>query len=297
MQKISVIVPCYNMVSYIEQTLKSIISQNYNNLELIIVDGGSSDGTIDILNRYKENFTHYISEPDHGQYDAITKGFSLASGEILCWLNADDYFFPWTLISVARLFNENKKIDWIRGIPAFMDEDGCLTNIYNNISSAPQKFIKNGWFSEDLFGFLQQESMFWKRSLWEKVNGLNLKYTLAADFELWTRFAENSELVSFGLPLAAFRKRSDSRSAMQKQYYLDEVTQICSSKHKYNYLIRIFAKYSNYTNFITRLITWRKVPIYYYSVKMKKWIFQYRIRPVSNISLTQLLLENSINTK
>jgi glycosyltransferase involved in cell wall biosynthesis len=291
--RISIITPCYNMEKYIEQTMRSVFAQDYPDLEYIVVDGGSTDGTMDIINKYKSRISLIINEPDSGMYDAINKGFKSSTGEILAWLNADDIYFPWTLSAVAKAFSENNEIKWIRGIPAFLDESGDLNNIYNNISAAPKNFIKNGWFREGVFGFLQQESIFWKRSLWEKSNGLNLSYTIAADFELWTRFAEYAELVSVGLPLAAFRKRSQSKSVLQKQKYSDEVNHICGAKKKFFLPLIAFSKYSKTTNFILRLLIWRKVPVYYYCVSIKKWIFQYKIRPISNISFSQLLLENN----
>jgi len=291
--RISIITACYNMGKYIEQTIQSVITQDYPHLEYIIVDGGSTDNTIDIINRYKSKISIIISEPDGGMYDAINKGIKSSTGDILAWLNADDIYFPWTLSTVAKAFSENNEINWIRGMPSFIDESGCISNIYNNISAAPRNFIRNGWFRDGLYGYLQQESIFWKRGLWEKVNGLNLNYTIAADFELWTRFAEISDLVSVGLPLAAFRKRSQSKSVLQKQIYFDEVNQICMFKKNFFSPLMSFAHYSKTTNFILRSITWRKAPIYYYCINMKKWIFQYRIRPVSNISFSQLLLENN----
>jgi glycosyltransferase involved in cell wall biosynthesis len=291
--RISIITACYNMGKYIEQTIQSVITQDYPHLEYIIVDGGSTDSTIDIINRYKSKISIIISEPDGGMYDAINKGIKSSTGDILAWLNADDIYFPWTLSTVAKAFSENNEINWIRGMPSFIDESGCISNIYNNISAAPRNFIRNGWFRDGLYGYLQQESIFWKRGLWEKVNGLNLNYTIAADFELWTRFAEISDLVSVGLPLAAFRKRSQSKSVLQKQIYFDEVNQICMFKKNFFTPLKSFAHYSKTTNFILRSITWRKAPIYYYCINMKKWIFQYRIRPVSNISFSQLLLENN----
>jgi glycosyltransferase involved in cell wall biosynthesis len=293
--RISIITACYNMEKYLEQTILSIISQDYPNLEYIIIDGGSTDHTLDIINKYKSKISIIVSEPDNGMYDAINKGIELSTGEILAWLNADDIYFPWTLSMVAKVFSENNEISWIRGIPAFLDESGCLNNIYNNISAAPRNFIQNGWFREGIYGYLQQESIFWRKGLWQKANGLNLTYTIAADYELWTRFAENSELVSIGLPLAAFRIRSQSKSVLEKQKYSDEVDHICKSKKNFFFPLAAFARHSKTTNFILRLLTWRKAPVYYYCVGLKKWIFQYRIRPVSNISFSQLLLETNLN--
>ena len=113
------------MEKYLEQTILSIISQDYPNLEYIIVDGGSTDHTMDIINKYKSKISIIISEPDNGMYDAINKGIESSTGDILAWLNADDIYFPWTLSMVAKVFSENNEISWIRGIPAFLDESGC----------------------------------------------------------------------------------------------------------------------------------------------------------------------------
>ena len=92
--KISIISVCYNMAEYIEQTIQSVLSQTYDNVEYIVIDGGSTDGTIDIIHKYRESISIFVSEPDEGQYDAINKGFKLASGDIVAWLNADDIYFP-----------------------------------------------------------------------------------------------------------------------------------------------------------------------------------------------------------
>ena len=94
--KISVVMPCYNMEEYIEQTIKSILNQEYPNLELIIVDGGSTDNSLNIIKKYVDKVNILISEKDNGQYDAINKGFSHATGDIFCWINADDVYFSWT---------------------------------------------------------------------------------------------------------------------------------------------------------------------------------------------------------
>ena len=88
--KISVVTVCYNMAQYIETTIKSVLSQDYPNLEYIVIDGGSTDGTQQIIEKYKDQLAYYVSEPDNGMYDAINKGFSKATGDIIAWINADD---------------------------------------------------------------------------------------------------------------------------------------------------------------------------------------------------------------
>ncbi len=108
--KISIITPCFNAVNYIEQTILSIIEQNYDNLEYIIIDGGSTDGTVDIIRKYEDKLAYWISEPDQGQSDAINKGIAKATGDIFNWINADDYLEADALTRVAEAFREKYQI-------------------------------------------------------------------------------------------------------------------------------------------------------------------------------------------
>ena len=290
MIKISIVVPVFNMIDTIEQTLSSIWNQNYGNLELIVMDGDSTDGTKEFLNLHKDKLDIFISEKDKGQYHAIQKGMSLATGEVVSWLNADDVYFPWTLTRVNLFFQSFEKINWIAGLPSFLDNTGNITHIYNNLSSRPQNFIRNGAFRNNVFGFLQQESMFFRKSLWDNVGGLDLDYTLAADFELWTRFAKISSIVSVNIPLSGFRIDDNSRSKKYVRIYDEEVNQIVNSSARYYSLIQLFSK-SNIINKLIRLLTYRKQKVIFYSVSKQKWICKSFILPISTISFSNLRLE------
>ena len=114
--KISVITPNFNGGEFLERALKSVISQDYRDVEHIVMDGGSTDESLQIIDRYRQNLTIVVSEKDNGQYDAISKGFARATGDILCWLNSDDIYFPWTMRVVARLFVDFPQVDWIMGV-------------------------------------------------------------------------------------------------------------------------------------------------------------------------------------
>jgi glycosyltransferase involved in cell wall biosynthesis len=289
--KISVVTVCYNMESFIEQTIKSVIDQDYDNLEYIIIDGKSNDNTVSIVSKYREKISIFRSEPDKGQYDAIQKGMNLATGEILAWLNADDVYFPWTLGTVARIFSKFQDVKWLSGISAFIDEDGSLTHVYNSLNARPSGLISRGYFRKRLYGYLQQESMFWRRELWEKTGGLDLSLKLAGDFDLWTRFAQHAEHLTVGIPLAGFRIRETSRSKIQENSYEEEVRQICIKKPKPNFIIRRLASINQISNKLIRLLVWKKAWIYYYSVSQQKWVLSRRRRPISSVSLSQLMLE------
>lgn len=287
--KISIITPCFNMVNYIEQTLNSILNQNYGNLELIIIDGGSTDGTVEVIKKYKEKITVFISEKDNGQYDAINKGLKMATGDVIAWLNADDIYFPWTFSTISLIFETFSEVNWLIGSFSFLDENGHVTNFYKQNGAKPQKYIANGWFRKSLFGFLQQESMFWRRELMYKGGFLNTNYNLAADFELWTRYAKLTELVALDLPLASFRKRKTSRSKLNEDKYINEVENIISPLKKPVMLRRLLGSKSIMTNHLQRLLTIKKSPICFYSLKDSCWKIENHTRPISNFTILQLL--------
>lgn len=277
------------MVNYIEQTLVSILNQNYVNLELIVIDGGSTDGTVEVIEKYKERISVFISEKDNGQYDAINKGLKMASGDVIAWLNADDIYFPWTFSTISLIFETFNEVNWLIGSFSFLDESGQVTNFYKQNGAKPQKYIANGWFRKNLFGFLQQENMFWRRELMNKGGFLNTNYSLAADFELWTRFAKHTELFALDLPLASFRKRKTSRSKLNEEKYLKEVEDIITSLKRPVMLRRLLGNKSIITNHLQRFITIKKSPVCFYSLKDSCWKIKKHARPVSNFTILQLL--------
>jgi glycosyltransferase involved in cell wall biosynthesis len=287
--KISIVVPCYNMEQYIEKTIQSIINQQYPNLELIIVDGGSTDKTLDILSRYTKYIHLLISEKDEGQYNAINKGLSKATGDVLAWLNADDVYFPWTFEHVSIFFNNYPKQSWISGSTSLMNEKGVINGLNDNIITKPNYFVKNGWFRSGLYGYLQQEGMFWKKELWDKVGGLNENYKLAADFELWTKFSNHSTLVSFGLPLSCFRIRQNSRSNVLRVEYEKEVSLVCKDLVSANMFVKWLGKFSLITMLLVRKFTFSSGLVYFYSLKKKEWILDRKRLSLTVHSLSKLL--------
>ncbi len=295
--KISIVTACYNMVDYIDHTIKSVVSQDYPNLEYIVVDGGSTDGTLDIIEKYRSKISRIISEPDDGQYHAIQKGMDLATGDILAWLNADDLYYPWTLSVVGEIFEKFGTVDWITGLPSYFNEKNQVTRISNTLASFPQEFIRNGWFQSKLGGCLQQESLFWRKSLWQKAGGLDLSYQLAADFKLWTQFAKYSDLVQVSVPLAGFKFRLDlQRSQSGRDSYENEVVRACENLHSPPFLWKLLAKQNLVMDCLCRLAIWKKSRVVAYSGSESQWLLKYIRRPISRTSFSGLLLENSLRS-
>lgn len=296
---ISVVTSCFNAEAYIEDTFKSVHNQNYPNLQHIIKDGGSKDSTLAIAEKYKALYPddiEVISKPDKGQYYGIQQGFEYATGEVVSWLNADDIYYPWTFSVVNEIFTKYPEIDWIIGVPTFMNAKGQAIKISTNSASAfPQDFIRNGWFNAHLAGYLQQESMFWRKSLWDKVGGLNLDLSLAGDFDLWTRFAEHAELVEVVSPLACFRIRpGEQRSSKGEDKYLEEVARITQSKKTPPAVWETISKRGIVWRSLFRLLVWRKTKVIAFSASSQKWELRNLRRPVSRATMLDLMLEKSV---
>ncbi|MEM7186347.1 MAG: glycosyltransferase family 2 protein [Bacteroidota bacterium] len=228
--KISVVTPNFNQGAFIERTLQSVLDQQYPELEYIVIDGGSTDDSREIISKYQEQLHYWVSEPDDGMYHAINKGFLRATGEIMCWINSDDVLWEGSLETVARIFQENPEISWLQGYPSMIDEQDQL--ILQREPVANRYYFLRGYHQKE-FSFIQQESTFWTRSLWEKAGGtLNLEYQLAADFDLWMRFFEHEELYCTRQQLAAFRKREGQKSADMGAYLSEARRAVQQSKKK-----------------------------------------------------------------
>jgi len=231
--KISIVTPCYNSGKFIRRTIESILGQGYGNLEYILQDGGSTDETSTILAEYQSKMAHCLSAPDNGQYDAINKGFALATGEIMAWLNADDIYLPATLPLVAKIFELFPQINWLTTrYPLAINENDMLisTGVIPGFSMhgflCGDNLPAMGWEGT---AFIQQESTFWRRSLWERAGGyVDSDLQFAADFELWARFFQQEELYSIDVPLACFRKHASQKTSTNFQRYLDEAGSVFS---------------------------------------------------------------------
>lgn len=219
--RITIITPVYNCVEYIEETIKSVLNQNYKNIEYIIVDGGSNDGTCKIIEKYLKKINIFISEKDEGMYDALNKGFKMATGKYLAWLNADDLYFNNCISKTVELMEKNN-YQWINGISGTLIKKNLkLRPLYYY----PNIILKNRLMTPCLWGYVPQESIIFTKKLYSKVGGINRKLKYAGDFDLWSKFSINSELISVNIPIGIFRKRNNQVSENQK-IYLQEVNKI-----------------------------------------------------------------------
>jgi glycosyltransferase involved in cell wall biosynthesis len=226
--KISVVTVVYNGADFLERTIRSVLDQQYPNLEYIIIDGGSTDGSLDIIKKYGPALHYWISEKDQGMYDALQKGFTQSTGEIMAWINADDIYHARSFFNIARIFSDFPQIKWLTGVPCALDESDTVMVPSANDYPA---WSKLRFYSGD-FKWIQQESTVWKRSLWEQAgNSLNTNLKYAGDFELWLRFFKYAQLFYVPMLIGGFRHRKEGqKSVVHYQKYIGEVKKMLSQQ-------------------------------------------------------------------
>jgi glycosyltransferase involved in cell wall biosynthesis len=177
---ITVVTPSYQQGTYLERTLRSVLDQQYPALEYVVVDGGSTDATLDILRRYDGSLTRWVSEPDRGQADAVSKGFLQTSGEIMAYLNSDDLLLPNSLTTVGGYFADHPEVDVVYGHRIIIDEADREINRWILPKHDPAALAWIDW--------IPQETLFWRRSAWEAVGGIDTTFQFALDWDLLLRF-------------------------------------------------------------------------------------------------------------
>lgn len=243
--KISVVTPCFNGVEFIKEAIESVVSQKGEfELEYIIVDGGSTDGTVDILREYSGKYDiKWVSEPDDGMYDAVNKGFSMATGDICAWINSDDIYYEDAFKNVLNAFQANKEVDWIIGVSNTIDESSNIL-IKGNLRFYNREWIQKGYYGA-ITAFISQESVFFRKSLWNKIRKINTELKLAGDYWLWREFAQHAHLYSLDYLTSAFRKRRGQLSSDFDEYLREAKLTSGVDKNSFR-LLHYFTKYEGH---------------------------------------------------
>jgi hypothetical protein len=223
---ISIVTPSFGQARFLETTIASVLEGIVAPDEYIVADGGSTDGSVEILERWDSKLTAWWTEADAGQYDAVDRAFGRTTGQIMGWLNSDDVYMPWTLSVVRDIFESFPELEWLTTLyPLTIDELGRVVSCTYTGSFDRASFGSGASlpFSPGYWRGVQQESTFWRRSLWDRAGGfLDTSLRAAGDFELWSRFAQHADLVGLETPLAAFRSHGDQKTIHLQDVYLDE---------------------------------------------------------------------------
>lgn len=278
--KISIVTVALNSEAYIEKCIQSVIGQQYPNLEYIIIDGGSTDATVAIAQKYKVHIAHIVSEPDTGPANALNKGFALATGDIMGWLNTDDMLHHKALYAVADMFIQLPEVNWLMGFPSWYTAKGaCMNEIYyppGRFYHSPDyisdnlymKFARwSKWrFAMDDYSSIQQESVFWRRELWQQAGSHIKEDIIAYDLELWTRFFLYAQLYTANVLLGGFRVHGNQISLMQKERYMRE-----SYQYIQQFKEKLFAKNRSYRWKVKVAKFWKVM--YYYNIPLARNVY------------------------
>ncbi len=236
---VSIVTPSFNQSSYIEETILSVQNAGYPYFEHIIVDGGSTDATLSILKKYPH--LRWVSEPDNGQSDALNKGFGMATGEIIGWLNSDDCYYRDAILRVVCAFNQNSTVDFIYGNLAFIDDTSDIKSIWH---------VKTFDIEQQLndHNLIAQPSVFFKKSLLNKVGYLNIHLRYTMDVDLWNRmYFAGATMHRIDKVLSLFREHPTSKTIAEGDKFWKELraTSRNSGSRFYNIMLQRHL-YENY---------------------------------------------------
>ncbi|MFC2063884.1 glycosyltransferase family 2 protein [Chloroflexota bacterium] len=216
--KVSIVTPSFNQADFLEKTICSVLEQDYPHIEYLLVDGGSTDGSLEIIQKYSKQLTWWVSEPDSGQAEAINKGLSRVSGDIVAWLNSDDILLPGAIKQAVSIFTQFPETGLIYGDVLAIDARGTTTNrlTYSDMSLS------------DLAAFqmIGQPSVFMRRSVLEKAGYLDVSFHFLLDHHLWLRMAQLAKIRHIPEFLSAARFHADSKNVSRAAEFGQEAFRI-----------------------------------------------------------------------
>jgi GT2 family glycosyltransferase len=201
---VSIVTPSFNQARYLEETLRSVLDQDYPNLEYIVVDGSSTDGSVEIIRKYTDRLTWWVSEQDSGQAEAINKGLSRVTGEIVAWLNSDDYYLPGAIAAAVRVFEENPEVVLIYADMLAVDEHGETINALHYEQMDLEDLL--------CFQIIGQPAVFFRREALESAGELDPSYHFLLDHHLWLRIALQGRILHVNDTWAAARYHAEAKN-------------------------------------------------------------------------------------
>lgn len=213
--KITVVTPSYNQAQFLERTINSVLDQNYPNLEYIIVDGGSTDNSVDIIRRYEDKLAWWVSEPDNGQTDAINKGLKRATGDWISWQNSDDVYYPGAFHELAIAASKNLDAELIIGNMMLIDENDKPLRDICYVRPSYKALLAEGMV-------LTNQSAFWHRNLHDKIGLLSSDLHYGFDYEWFLRITQNTKCEHINSIWGALRIHGETKTTLHPQNFIDE---------------------------------------------------------------------------
>ena len=245
--KVSIITPSFNQAQYLEETIISVLNQTYDNIEYIIIDGGSTDGSASIIKRYDKKISFWISEKDQGQADAINKGFAQATGDYICWINSDDILYPHFVERMMNVFKEKPDIEFVYGdVEQGKDLEHKVLRKGRKVT--PRQVIR------DIDVPIPQQVTMWRASVIKKIGVLDTRWNVLLDRDFFTRIVLNCKIIYIPECLAFFRNHEQSKSISQEFEWVRELPKYYHDLYNKSDIPEDFMRYKKQTLINTFLV-------------------------------------------
>lgn len=216
---VSIVTPSLNQARFLEETIRSVLGQDYPRLEYLVVDGGSIDGSLEIIRRYEDRLAWWISEPDRGQTDALNKGFARAKGEIFAWLNSDDAYLPGAVAEAVEYLQSHPEAGMVYGDANLVDEEGRVIGRFPARQTDYRRLLRG-------YVHIPQQATFFRAELWRRVGPLDPSFYFAMDYDLWVRIARLAPLRYHRRLWANFRLHARGKSRLSDERCWPEMLRV-----------------------------------------------------------------------
>lgn len=258
--RVSIVTPSFNQGRFLEATIRSVLEQDYPNLEYIVIDGGSTDESVEIIQRYQDRLAYWVSEPDEGQTDAINKGFARATGEIFAWLNSDDLYRPGAVREAVTYLLSHPEIGMVYGDADYIDESGKIIGRFPAAQTDYRRLLRG-------YVHIPQQAAFFRAKLWRMVGPLDPTFYFAMDYDLWVRIAALTPIRYHPRRWAAFRIHGGAKTTLADDRCWPEMIRVYR-RHGGGPLSVLYAKY-----LIRRLLA----PVLPWRFRARLWFQQWAL--------------------